>query len=295
MEVLKFLNKLGIELAIDNYFSFNGQLKSASFDPYQLKGSCFDFKGRSILHFTSLESSRQITTSKYLRGSNLNKLTDKFEVIHGLNIINENLSKNWNKIKDNSFTICFTELVSTDVKNNYKFHWENYANNYKGVAMEFEITNNYIPYDIFPLKVLYIDKNDGRITSLNDIKNGIEHLSLAEKEFILPILASIKKKNYKDENEIRFFHNIHDSAIGHLSSNVRSNNEVFYSFTDTNNLNLELRIPFHGVQEKGDKFLKLKKIYLGENILDPMDNISSSIILDHFENIQKIGLADIEW
>lgn len=294
MEVIDVLRKLGIELTIDNWFSVNGELKSSSFDSSQLRGSCFDFGGKKILHFTSLESSRLITTSRYLRGSNMNNLDDPFEVIHGLNIINKNLSKSWEKIKDNSFVICFTELKNEDVKGHYKYHWENYANNYKGVAFEFEITENYKPYNIYPLKVLYVNNGDNRIATLNDVKDTITTLAEAEKEFILPILASIKSKKYEDEAEVRIFHNIAEPSIEHLSNN-NENEEVFYSFNNCNKLSLEMRIPFFGLNEKGDEFLKLNKIYLGNKVLNSNDNISSSIILDHFKNIQEIGLAEIEW
>lgn len=294
MEIEKVLRKIGINLTKNNWFKQNGGLKYASFDSGQLKGSCFDFNRKKILHFTTLEPARLITTSKYLKGSNLNQLRDSFEVIHGLNIVNQNLSKNWDKIKDSSFVVCFTEKVNEDVKGNYNFHWENYANNYKGVALEFEITENYKPYNIYPLKVLYIDDGDDRIANLSDIKHKFISLSKPEKEFILPILASIKRKEFQDEEEVRFFHNIAEFSIEHISNNIERD-KVFYSFNSTNNINLEMRLPFFGLNDEGDEFLKLNRIYLGERIFDPYDNVSSYFILKHFKHIQKTGLAEIVW
>ncbi|MEM9686350.1 MAG: DUF2971 domain-containing protein, partial [Bacteroidota bacterium] len=231
MRVIEILKSIGINLEIDSHFKSDNNFLSASFDYYQLRDTCFEFnfQNKQVLHFTSVESARLITENGYLRGSNLNHLDDNFEVIHTLKLIDDRLARNWSNVKARTFAICFTEKNQEDVAKNYKYHWENYANNHKGVALEFEFLNlQQMPHGYYPLRIQYLNKSNDKIKSIIDFRKEIAELSAAEKEFILPILAGIKSKKFEDESEVRIMYNISEPCVEHIKN--LEGNSVFYSF-----------------------------------------------------------------
>lgn len=287
MKVIELLHKIGINLEIDSFFKINNEFLSATFRYDQLRNTCFKFlyTNREVLHFTSIESARLILQNGYLRGSNFNQLDDKFEVIYALNEIDSRLAENWGNLKERTFAVCFTEKDEENVQKNYTYHWENYANHCKGVALEFEFMNLPLLTGYYPLKIHYLEETSKQIKLLSILKKEISGLTEAEKEFILPILSGIKKKQFEKESEVRLMYNISEPEIEHLDNDEQS--DVFFSFNKNNSIKLELRVPYFTSTESDNKLLKLKKVYLGEKYFQPDDNVSSGIIMDYFERICK--------
>lgn len=280
MKVIELMHKIGINLEIDSFFKINNEILSATFGYDQLRNTCLEFlyPNKEVLHFTSIESARLILQNGYLRGSNFNNLDDNFEVIHALNLIGSKLSENWENIKKRTFAICFTEKNEENVQENYTYHWENYANHYKGVALEFEFMNLPLLTGYYPLKIQYLNETNKQIKLLSILKKEISGLSDAEKEFILPILSGIKKKKFEKESEVRLIYNISEPEIEYLDNEEQS--DVFFSFNSNNSINLELRVPYFTSTESDNKLLKLKTVYFGAKYIQPDDNVSSGIIIE---------------
>lgn len=280
---------LRLNLEIDSFFKVNNELIDAEFEYYQLKNTSFDFdyKQKTVLHFTSIDSARLILENNYLRGSNFNQFDDKFEIIDVLNKINNSLTSNWIDIKAKTFAISFTEKTDSQVQESYHYHWQNYGNKNRGVALEFEFKDSTLPYGFYPLTINYVGEDNSIIKNLkSDISNDLS-LRKVEKEFLLPILASIKDKNdFKNENEVRLMYKISKPEIGALNNSTGS--DIFFSFKENNSINLELRVPFSTPQNDSRRnILTLKKIYLGKSFLNTEDNISSSLLMRYFDDLCK--------
>ena len=73
----------------------------------------------------------------------------------------------------------------------YSFHWENYANNFKGVAIEFELS----PVGSFQyaLNVQYLNSSE-QLDLLSKLKEKINDNTVIES--LLPLLGSIKVSLY---------------------------------------------------------------------------------------------------
>jgi len=287
-EILK--EYLDMNLEIDSYFKINDQFISANFEYQQLKDTVFefDYKQKKVLHFTSIESAQLILENNYLRGSNFNKFDDAFEIIDVLSKININLTTGWKKIKAETFAISFTEKSDSQVQNSYKYHWENYANGHKGVAFEFEFTESNLPHDFYPLRIKYIRNSNSIIEKIRNEISMEANMERAEKELLLPILASCKDKDkFYQEKEVRLMYNILESNIEHLDNSLDS--DVFFSFKTDEPMNLELRVPYSTEKNNlsQNSILQLKKIYLGNLSLNTCDNISSTLLMRYFEKICK--------
>lgn len=287
MKIIDILNKtLNLRLEVDSYFICNGQYSFAEFEYHQLKNSIFgfDYQKKKVLHFTSVESARLILENKYLRGSNFNDFDDEFEILNSLIKIKESFANDWYNIKERTFAISFTEKVNDSVQENYEFHWAKYANQNRGVALEFEFIDSILSYRFYPLKIFYLGENNSVIKKIRKEMVGDEVLSEAEKEFILPILASIKERDkYWQDKEVRLLYRISDSDIEHLTNSDKET--VFFSFDKRNKIKLELRVPFSTPKDDADDcFLRLNRIYLGKNYINSEDNISSCLLMNSFEN-----------
>lgn len=288
MRAVEIFNEcLDIHLEIDSYFKTMDKLNVAEFDYYQLRGTNFgfDFKGKKVLHFTNIEAARLILENNYLRGSNFNQFDDKFEIIDILNKINENLTSNWASIKAKTFAVSFTEKTDNQVKNNYKYHWQKFGNKHRGAVLEFEFTDQTLPYGFYPLRINYIKEKDSLIKKLkNEIPRDLL-LEEAEKEFLLPLLASIKDKDkFQEENEVRLMFRISEPEIENLD--ILPDSNVLFSFKENNSINLELRVPFSTPKNDSAKhILKLRRIYLGEFFVNSNDNISTSLLMRHFDRL----------
>ena len=290
IEILKIIN---INLGIHSYFKCNDELISAEFECYQLKNTSFefDYKRKNVLHFTNIESARLILENNYLRGSSFDKFNDKFEIIQLLSFINNELVNDWAEIKANTFAISFTEKIKNNIIEDYEYHWQRYGDRHQGVALEFEFSDTALPYGFCPLRINYLSKDSPTITKLSNVLPDDFNLSEVEKEFLLPILASIKDKGkFEEESEVRLMYKISKPEIEHLDNSLDS--DIFFSFKENNALNLELRVPFSTLTNRTKRNpLKLKKIYLGKYFINSEDNIASSILMSYFNNqCEKQGI-----
>lgn len=289
MQILETLKKyFKLDLNIDGYFKIDSKQVHSEFEYYQLNGTKFEFKYNNtrVLHFTSIRSAQLILENNYLLGSNFNKFKDKFEITAALHQISNNLTNNWSEIKGRTFAISFTELTDKNVQDTYKYHWNNFANNCKGVALEFEFTKLKLPYSFYPLRINYIKRNHPLLEKIRRQTNNEVSLDDNEKEFLLPILASIKDQDdFESEKEVRLMYKLANSDIEHLDNSKDKN--IFFTFNDDNSINLELRIPFSTPNiELPKSILTLKKVHLGKTY-NSEDQMSSFLLNDCFERLCK--------
>lgn len=197
-----YINKLGLSIKESSYFYDNGFKTYSELCSSQLMQSFIGWpkEQSSVIHFTGVKSALSILKSGYLRGSNFNKFRDTSELNVGTEFLNYNVEDSWEETKKLTFALSFTPLTDN---NNY--HWINYANNHKGVGLEFEIDFNHKPYDIYALKVHYIESKDFDFAEKNKITKS-------ERNYLTPLLAGFKhhigtennsEKHYNKEKEYR--------------------------------------------------------------------------------------------
>ncbi len=279
MKVISMLKSIGIKLDVDSYFKIGNKLVNAEFDYYQLKNTIFNFEyqGKTVLHFTNIESARLILEKNYLRGSNFNMFKDKSE-LNGYRR-KPNFDNDLENTKARTFVVSFTEKIEDDsaLSENYEYHWHNYGNRHKGVALEFEFSNTMLPYGFYPLRINYLGKDNPILKQILYKSN----ISDVEKIFLLPIFASIKKQSFKKEAEVRLMYRISNPEIEFLTNLPPS--DVFFSFDKNNTLMLELRVPFSTPNSMGNNLLILKKVYLGKSFINSEDNVSSHVSMEYLK------------
>ena len=154
-ETIQFLNtvfdKIFPNFSVDGYLQINGKTTFGfcSNDLFTGTKFQFDFTNKKLLHFTSLNSLKSILESQSLRFSNFNSFKDEKELLLAADEIFQISDLESKKAKRGLFALSLTELEEDDVKGNYNYHWKNYGNNYKGVALELEIHHQWRVYYYF--------------------------------------------------------------------------------------------------------------------------------------------------
>ncbi|MBX2944062.1 MAG: hypothetical protein KF860_17155 [Cyclobacteriaceae bacterium] len=225
-----------------------------------MRNFLYEFRDQKILHFTNLNSAYAILKSQKLRSSNLSSFAsnggDNEELTHALRLTN-NFKGDYLTLKDHIFVSCFTPLENRELES-FIFHWENYGDNYQGVAFEFEILRSYS--DDFFLQVKYLNEIPEKEEMLQLLQNN----PISEQAVIAfsPLLAAIKMTRYADEKEVRLV-----TIVGpddYKSDHIRGHYEIELD----EDLNIKKRIyyiPFCTQKSSPDRILlKLHKIHLGE-------------------------------
>lgn len=260
-EILRIL-ECQSEFIIDTWLQINGQTQFATIQKNYTarKNFLYDFRDQKILHFTNLNSAYAILKSQKLRSSNLssfaNKGGDSEELSHALRLTN-NFKGDYLALKDHIFVSCFTPLENRGLES-FTFHWENYGDNYQGVAFEFEILRSYS--DDFFLQVKYLNEIPEKEEMLQLLQNN----PTSEQAVIAfsPLLAAIKMTRYADEKEVRLVTIVgqDDYKLDHIKEH--------YEIGLDKELNINRRnyyLPFSTPQKSINQvLLKLHKIHLGE-------------------------------
>ena len=166
----------------------------------------------NLIHFTNLNSLFTILNSGFFRMSEFKNFEDKSEFIYSSSILNHQpfsnlMSTDFENLKKDFFAI--SSCLSNDNTKRNHYMWNMYADNAKGVCIEFQIKLNNPNYTHG--KILYGSENLGLI---DRIKNQTEMFMKENKnftvsnyiQFISTVLSYHKSKKYHYENEIRIFH-----------------------------------------------------------------------------------------
>ena len=246
----------------DGWFQINGHTEHLDISQNSLEGSLFsfDYRNKKILHFTNLNSALAIWGSKYIRSSQLSTLADPNELVHSLNLISQNHTK-IDTLKEHTFVACFTPTVEGKPLLDYNYHWENYGNNNKGIALEFDIIRTPLYPNFYSLNVNYIESSEQN-NLLKHLKNNVaDFITL---KALIPLLTAFKQPKFVPEEEIRIvtqyprelFH-IEDLADFNLDFQMDANNKFQYY--------VKLPFLFANENDNSDPLLKLRKVYFGHD------------------------------
>ena len=280
---------------IDGFLQCSGKTISGNISNLSFEGTRFnfDFKNKKLLHFTSLNKLKSILESECLWGSNFNKFNDTKEMLLAAESIFKITDSEMRKAKDGLFALSLTEMRENDVKENYEYLWKNYGNDFKGVAIELEITRYSSVY--YPLSVQYVKK--GEIEKEDIIINMRKYYDEYFNDttfnesvacFLYPLFCAYKVQKYQDENEVRIF-NLHPN-FGNLPLPIEDGKDGIKFYINENNepvyyWNLPLAFPNDGTENA--KYVRLNKIYVGKKAFDcnSDNNITAEIICIYLERL----------
>jgi hypothetical protein len=178
-------------------FEFHTHLSKYNND---FKGSDYYYNGiNKFVHWTSVKNLMSIINNKEIRLYNLHNSSDSTE----FNYAATNLPIEKDQI-DNLKKLLYTFSFCDSSEINNPLMWENYGNNYGGVALEFEITNDIENWQDFMLSKMYY-----KIPyQLIELKNKLEYLKKENSEMkpnfnFGKLIGFHKDPKFKTENEIR--------------------------------------------------------------------------------------------
>jgi hypothetical protein len=212
------------------------------------------FKDDTLIHFTKYENGISIIKNETLRIYNFCKSNDKSELE---NILSPFAGDFLDLLKVDSGIVSFCEL--SEINNNEM--WYNYANESKGICIEFEISNDRTNWNEFYLfKVVYgNDMFDNFYTEHKKflIENGIEKINVRLNQFI-PI---IKNQSWSKEKEVRLYCG---EGWWFQNSKIETDKTKF----------IELKLNSHDIPSV--PLLKIRKVHIGKAI----DENNKNIIID---------------
>jgi hypothetical protein len=178
----------------------------------ELNGTKYYCSETKLLHFTSLEALLSIINDSSIRMYNLWNSSDEQEYTHAAKIfdriyeiIGQKGETRTRIAKTYSFISSFTR------SENYlsPYHWTNYGNNNKGVAIEFEIKPEYKAWYKFILSKTFYNKLedfDALFNTWHDFQTQIAIPNNSTFDIDLNWLLSLyKDKSFSDEDETRLY------------------------------------------------------------------------------------------
>lgn len=178
----------------------------------ELNGTKYYCSETKLLHFTSLEALLSIINDSSIRMYNLWNSSDEQEYTHAAEIfdriyeiIGQRGETRIKLSKSHSFISSFTS------SENYlsSYHWENYGNHYKGVAIEFEINPDYITWYRFILSKTFYDKQndfDALFKAWHNFQAQVAIPKNCTYDIDMNWLLSLyKNKTYSPEQERRLY------------------------------------------------------------------------------------------
>ncbi len=199
----------------DSYFQVNGETKDVGINQLMHSDNfSFNYINQRILHFTDLNSALLILKTQVFRARSLESISDdKEELIHCLKLLGQYNDKIESQ-KKNTFIACFTPIENENEINGFDYHWTEYGNNHKGIALEFEIIRRPLYPDHYSLNVNYLDSIAEQHNLFDYLKSKITDTVLLKA--LIPFFASIKQKKFDSEKEIRLFAQ-YDNSISERS------------------------------------------------------------------------------
>jgi len=177
-----------------------------------LKGTKYYYSGTKLLHFTSFEALSSIINDSSIRMYNLWNSSDEKEYTHAAEIFDRIYEiigqKGGTRIK---IAKTYSFISSFTSAENYQspYHWANYGNNNKGVAIEFEINPEYKTWYKFILSKIFYNKLedfDALFNAWHDFQSQIATPNKSTYDIDLNWLLSLyKDKPFSDEDETRLY------------------------------------------------------------------------------------------
>lgn len=253
----------------------------------ELNGTKYYCSETKLLHFTSLEALLSIINDSSIRMYNLWNSSDEKEYSHAAEIfdriyeiIGQNGETRIKLAKSHSFISSFTS------SENYlsSYHWENYGNHYKGVAIEFEINPDYKAWYRFILsKTIYDKRNDfdALFKAWHNFQTQIATPNNCTYDIEMNWLLSLYKNQiYSSEQERRlylFSDRSHANYPSHFAKHTYSALKTESSTLDIKYFKLPLcndvwEYEQFKIGEKEDKFwdaipkIRISKIYIGPDL-----------------------------
>jgi hypothetical protein len=175
-----------------------------------------------LIHFTNIFGLLSILKSGYFRMSEFINFEDKSEFIYSSSILNHQpfsylSDSDLDNLKKDLFAI--SSCLSNEKTKRNHFMWDKYANNGKGVCIEFDIKLNNPQYTLG--KILYGSEN---LDIIDQLKNLTE-LFMKENanfsvsnyiQFFSTVLSFHKSKKYSLEDEVRLFY-LKDKSINDIN------------------------------------------------------------------------------
>jgi len=243
-------NKLDIDINPGSSISSSEPNGSSNFKfriPEQmelLKETKYFCPETKLLHFTSIEALSSIINDSSIRMYNLWNSSDEQEYTHAAEIfdriyeiIGQKGETRIKLAKTHSFISSFTS------SENYlsSYHWENYGNRNKGVAIEFEINPDYKTWYKFILsKTIYDKRNDfdDLFKAWHNFQTQVAILNNCTFDIEMNWLLSLYKDQvYSWEQEIRLYlysDGHHATFPGHFA-------KYTYSALKTNSSTLNIK------------------------------------------------------
>jgi hypothetical protein len=193
---------------LDSPISFEARFPSKN---RNLRNSPYYYSNNNkLIHFTSLSALYSIINEGAIRLYNLHNSNDEDEytyaskmlenIYHLQGVKGEQLRNHLDKVKEYSFTLsCTTHkgLESSDF-------WNEYSDNGRGVAIEFEILNSYDDWEYFYCSEIHYN----RLDDFKELKNKWEQLVTTNNHINYHInlnqfLSLHKSSKWENEKEIR--------------------------------------------------------------------------------------------
>lgn len=201
-------------------FHFHADLSEKNIDftdsPYFYKDS------KKFIHWTSVQNLMSIINNREIRFYNLHNSSDSEEFSYAATHLPIEESQ-INHLKKYLYTFSFCE--ASEMNNSHL--WNIYGNNYKGVALEFEIVNDPEMWEVFMMSKVYYEMPK----QLIDLKDKLESLKsenpLMSSNFNFGKLIGFHKRtNYSEEKEIRIstlypFGSEHEAYLKHCKPDFR--------------------------------------------------------------------------
>lgn len=222
--------------------------------------------GKTIFHYTKLENLYSILDSNELWLVQYDMQEDTQEVIYGFELFNKSIdcrvdiSKRFNSKRLNFFLTCFS------FESEYKYLFDNYADNSKGVSIEFFLNPSFwfsdiqflhlmpVIYDndiqkeiieyckyLFEVSENWIKESNDWFVKKNELVSKEERIKITKELFVSlmeELLPFFKHYEFKEEKEVRWLYKIDkdffDKHIGE-TLDVRKNiniNKKYYTSTD---------------------------------------------------------------
>ncbi len=264
---------------------------------------------KTIYHYTNLKNLFSILESNELWLTQYDSLEDKEEILHGFKLY-DSFNNNNVCLLDNLSSKDLTFFISCfSYDSNNKYLFKNYADNFKGIAIEFYIKPEFWFSDaqfMNLMPVIYDDNTKKKIINycnyLFDLSkkwicqsdnNRINMLTESYKNIMEELVSFFKKTSYKEEKEVRWLYKKDQKFIKEYWGKVlkvrerKSIDKKYYTSTDVaRNL-----CPF---EDKIDLKLPIKSITLGKNIPDKSETINKirSICDEYSINLIEINVQD---
>lgn len=254
------------------------------------KETPYYYKGKKLLHFTSLSSLCEILNSNSLRLYTLNNCNDTLELEYWKNLYS---SSDFDFYKNDH--ILSASFTMPDKYNDFMM-WRLYGDKGNGVCIEFTIENKQEDWHKFLLTPIQYQKDDSLINSYFEALCEFEKKYKYKVDFSLsPIIPFFKSSEWEQEHEIRLiYYNddlIEDYSIKRLEIEKQQKKIYYTPFP----LNHYSKYEEFTIKDK-DRIpnLRISKIYTGFDRSDIRFYRLYELISDYKKNTLKQPEREID-